>query len=199
MTPSSNRYGLTRGDIPAVNATGLDSRTAGNISLPGTYVCVEPELTMPTDTPTQSNKNLTRTLDSTLENVDVAETAVLAMATRAGFAGLDLSLIGLAVREITTNAIAHGNRYDLSKKVFVAASRTYDRLEITIADQGCGFDPDSVGDCRSAEALLRPSGRGLDLARAFMDELHLRRGDLSGMAVVLVKYVDRFPQPDASY
>lgn len=146
---------------------------------------------MPPDTPTQSIENVTRTLDSTLENVDVAETAVLAIATRAGFAGLDLSLIGLAVRAITINAIVHGNRYDLSKKVFVAASRAYDRLEITIADQGCGFDPDSVADCGS--------GRGLDLARAFMDELHVRRGDLSGMVVVLVKYVDRFPQPDASY
>jgi serine/threonine-protein kinase RsbW len=160
---------------------------------------VEPEFKMPTLTLTQSIENLTRTLDSTLANIDVAETVVLTMATRAGFAGLDLSRIGLAVREITTNAIVHGNRYDLGKKVFVAASRTPDRLEITIADQGSGFDPDSVADCRSVEALLRPSGRGLYLARAFMDELHVRRGDLCGTAVVMVKYVDRFPKPDALY
>ncbi len=153
---------------------------------------------MPTVTLTQSIENLTRTLDSTLANIDVAETAVLAAATRAGFAGLKLSRIGLAVREITTNAIVHGNRFNPRKKVFVAVSRTPGRLEITISDQGSGFDPQSVADCRSAEALLRPSGRGLYLARTFMDELYVRRGDLCGMAVVIVKYVDRFPQPDVS-
>ena len=154
---------------------------------------------MPTVTPpTKSIENLTRTLDSTLENVDVAETAVLAIAARAGFAGLDLSLIGLAVHEITTNAIVHGNQYDRGKKVFVAASRTYNRLEVTIADQGCGFDPDSVADCRSAKALLRPSSRGLYLARTFMNELHVLHGDLCGTAVVMVKYLDRLPRPDVS-
>ena len=154
---------------------------------------------MPTATLTHSIENLTRTLDSTLANIDVAETAILAMATRAGFAGLNLSRIGLAVREITTNAIVHGNRLNPHKKVFVAASRTPDRLEIAISDQGGGFDLQSVADCRSADALLRPSGRGIYLARAFMDELHVRRGDLCGMAVVMVKYVDRFPRPDVSY
>jgi len=160
---------------------------------------VEAKLKMPTVTLTKSIENLTRTLDSTLANVDVAETAVLALATRAGFVGLELSRIGLAVREITTNAIVHGNRFNPRKKVFVAASRTSDRLEITISDQGSGFDPDSVADCRSTEALLRPSGRGLYLARTFMDELHVLRGDLCGTVIVMVKYVDRLPRLDASY
>jgi serine/threonine-protein kinase RsbW len=153
---------------------------------------------MQTVTLTKPIEILTRTLDSTLANIDVAETAVLAVATRAGFAGLDLSRIGLAVWEIATNAIVHGNRYDLAKKVFVSVSRTYGRLEITIADQGSGFDPDSIPDPRSDEALLRPSGRGLYLTRTFMDELHVRRGDPCGTAVVLVKYVNRFRQPDVS-
>ncbi len=147
---------------------------------------------MPTVTLTQSIENLTRTLDSTLANIDVAEMAVLAIATRTGFAAADLARISLAVREITTNAIVHGNRYDQGKRIFLTASRWFDRLEVTIADQGCGFDPSSVADCRSAEALLRPSGRGLHLTRAFMDEMHVGRGDLCGMAVILVKYVNRF-------
>jgi serine/threonine-protein kinase RsbW len=133
-----------------------------------------------------------RTLDSTLASIDVAESAAFELATRAGFSGLSLARIGFAVREITTNAIVHGNRYDLHKKVFVAVSRTPSRLEVTISDQGGGFDPNSVSDPRSPEALLRSSGRGLYLARLFMDELHVRRGDLCGVAIVLVKYVNRF-------
>ena len=143
-------------------------------------------------------ETVNRTLDSTLASIDTAENAVLDLAARAGFAGLSLARIGLAVREITANAIVHGNRYCLGKKVFLVVSRTRVRLEITIADQGAGFDLGSVSDPRSPEALLRPSGRGLYLARAFMDELQVRRGDLCGVSVELVKYVSKFKQQGAS-
>jgi serine/threonine-protein kinase RsbW len=130
-----------------------------------------------------------RALESTLSSIDVAESAALELATRSGFVGLGLARIGLAVREIAANAVVHGNRYDAAKKLFLAVSRTPSRLEVTISDQGGGFDPNSVCDPRSPDALLRPSGRGLYLARVFMDELHVRRGDLCGVTVVLVKYV----------
>src|ERR1700720_4004778 len=101
-------------------------------------------------------ETVNRRLDSTLESIDVAESAALELAARAGFTGLSLARIGLAVREITTNAVVHGNRYDLSKRVFVAVSLTPSRLEIAISDQGGGFDLSSVSDPRSPEALLRP-------------------------------------------
>ena len=133
-----------------------------------------------------------RTLDSQLESIDVAENAAFEVATRAGFEGLSLDRIGLAVREIVTNAIVHGNRYDRRKKVFVAVSRTPSRLEISISDQGAGFDPNAVSDPLGPEALLQPSGRGLFLARIFTDELYVRQGDLCGATVVLVKYVNGF-------
>ena len=135
-------------------------------------------------------ETVSRRLDSTLASIDAAETAVVDLATRAGFTGLSLARIGLAVREITANAILHGNRYDPGKKVFLTVSRTPSRLEVSISDQGGGFDLNSVPDPRSPEALLRPSGRGLYMARNFMDELHVWRGDLFGVTVVLVKYIN---------
>ena len=52
---------------------------------------------------------------------------------------------------------------------------------------GLGFDLNFVSDPLGPHALLRPSGRGLFLARAFMDELHVRKGDLCGTTVVPVK------------
>jgi len=138
-----------------------------------------------------------QTLESKLASIDVAESAAFELATRAGFEGLSLDRIGLAVREITTNAIIHGNRHDPGKKVFVAISRTPTRLEVNISDQGAGFDPNAVSDPLDPEALLQPSGRGLYLARVFMDELHVRQGDLCGATVVLVKYVNGFARQDA--
>jgi len=134
-------------------------------------------------------ETVSRTLDSTIASIDVSESAALELARRSGFTGPSLDRIGLAVREIATNAVAHGNRYDPRKKVFVLVSRTPFRLEIAISDQGPGFDLNSVSDSLDPHALLRPYGRGLFLARQFMDELHVRHGDLCGATVVLVKYL----------
>jgi serine/threonine-protein kinase RsbW len=142
-------------------------------------------------------KIINHTLDSTLASIDTAEGAACDCAKQAGFEGPAVEGIGFAVREITANAIVHGNQYDRRKKVFVAVSRTPNRLEIAISDQGAGFSPASVPDPLSSDALLRTSGRGLYLARAFTDELHVRRGDLCGATVVLVKYVNGSGQQDA--
>ena len=135
-------------------------------------------------------ETVSRTLDSTIASIEASEFAALELARRSGFTGLSLDRIGLAVREIATNAVVHGNRYDPRKKVFVLVLRTPFRLEIVISDQGLGFDPNSVSDPLDPIALLRPSGRGLYLARLFMDELHVHRGDLCGATVVLVKYLN---------
>ena len=137
-------------------------------------------------------ETVSRTLDSTIASVEASEFAALEFARRSGFTGPSLDRIGLAVREIATNAVVHGNLNDTRKKVFVLVSRTPFRLEIVISDQGLGFDLNSVSDPLSPDALLRPSGRGLFLARAFMDELHVRRGDLCGATVVLVKYLNGY-------
>ncbi len=138
------------------------------------------------------------TLDSTLASIDTAECMACECAIRAGFEGPAVERIGLAVREVTANAIVHGNRYDRRKKVFVALTRTPSRLEIAISDQGAGFDPATVADPLSPDAVLRTSGRGLYLARTFTDELQVRRGDLCGATVLLIKYVNRIANQDTN-
>jgi serine/threonine-protein kinase RsbW len=128
-------------------------------------------------------------LDSLLENADSVESATLEIARRAGFSGADVEKIGLAAREIVANAIIHGNRLDLHKKVIVTILRTNKRLEITVVDEGSGFEPDNLPDPRSAEVLLRKSGRGIYLARSFMDEFHVHIRPQGGATVTLIKYI----------
>src|SRR5258708_2415911 len=128
------------------------------------------------------------TLDSTLENSDAAETIVLDFARRAGLTEKSTARIGLAVREIFTNAIIHGNRYDARKKVFLELRLTVKQIEIVISDEGDGFDPHRVPDQLSDEGVLRPSGRGLLLARMFTDECDIRPGDTRGTRITLVKH-----------
>ena len=130
-------------------------------------------------------------LDSTLESVDEAENTVLRVAGEAGLEEDDLHALGMAVREAAVNAVVHGNRYNARKKVHLSVSRAPERLTVVIGDEGEGFDMDSIPDPLAPDNLLRQSGRGLLLIRAFVDEFELRRRQPRGTEVRLVKYLAR--------
>lgn len=127
-------------------------------------------------------------LDSTLDSVDVAEQSVLREAQELGFDEDDLHRIGMSVRECMVNAVVHGNRYNARKKVHLKVTRSPERLEIVIADEGEGFDMSSLPDPLANENLLRHSGRGLLLIQAFMDEFQMRVREPRGAEVRMVKY-----------
>lgn len=129
-------------------------------------------------------------LDSTLDSVDKAEQVTLQVAEKAGFPEEELDKIGMAVRESMVNAVVHGNQYNAQKKVHLSVSRESDRLIVTIVDQGQGFDVDSLPDPLAEDNLLRQSGRGIFLIRAFMDEARIRRLP-AGTEVKLVKYLSK--------
>jgi len=131
----------------------------------------------------------TRILDSTKESINFVGTQALEAARRGGFRENIVEHIGLAVHEIMTNAVIHGNRGNLLKKVVVTISRTPNKLKIEIADEGEGFDPDHLPDPLSPEGLFRGSGRGVYLARAFMDEFHVRREPVGWTTVIMAKSV----------
>lgn len=127
------------------------------------------------------------TLESTLESVDKAESLVLQEAIKLGFDEDEAHQIGMAVRECTVNAVVHGNRYSKNKKVHLDIERTATSLIVTIGDEGAGFDLSSIPDPLSPENLLRQSGRGLLLIRAFMDDFDIHPRPGGGTEVRLVK------------
>ena len=131
----------------------------------------------------------TRTLDSTIDSIDLLERDTLELAQSAGFLGDELEKVGLAVREVVANAIIHGNRLDEQKKVVVTVVRTPALFKVVVWDQGRGFDVNCLPDPGSPEVLLRESGRGIYMARAFMDEFHVQIGPAAGTTVSLIKYI----------
>jgi serine/threonine-protein kinase RsbW len=137
---------------------------------------------------TGSGQHIDHVLDSSLESVDRAEELVLRAATEMGFDEDNQHRIGIAVREAMVNAVAHGNRYSAKKKVHLTLGSGADRLEIRIADEGDGFETGSVPDPTESENLMRQSGRGLLMMRAFMDEVFHVRREPKGTAVHMVKY-----------
>jgi serine/threonine-protein kinase RsbW len=129
-------------------------------------------------------------LDSTKESINRAESESLDVARRSGFRETVVERIGLAVHEIMTNAVVHGNAGKLHKRVRVTISRTPDQLKLVISDEGEGFDPDVLPGPLSPEGLLRGSGRGVYLARAFMDHLDVRRDAGGWTTVTMAKLLD---------
>jgi serine/threonine-protein kinase RsbW len=134
-------------------------------------------------------ETIERFLDSTLESVDNAEELALQEAEKAGVPEDDLHKIAMAVRESMVNAVVHGNRYNAHKKVHLSVSKTPGEFVVRIADQGEGFDYDHLPDCLAQENLLRHSGRGIFLIKAFMDDFRVRRLEPSGTEVTLVKHL----------
>jgi serine/threonine-protein kinase RsbW len=128
-------------------------------------------------------------LDSTLDSVDSAEALALGAARTAGLNEEELQKVAMAVRESMVNAVVHGNRYSAHKKVRLTIASRPERLTVKIADEGEGFDYDRLPDPLAPENLLRSSGRGIFLIRAFVDEFKIRRLEPGGTEVTLVKYL----------
>ena len=128
-------------------------------------------------------------LDSTLESVDRAEELVVEAAKKAGVEEDDALSLGMAVRECMVNAVVHGNRYNLNKKVHLTVARTASQLVMKIADEGEGFELQELPDPLAEENLMRHSGRGIFIIRAFTDDFQVRRMSPAGTEVTMVKNV----------
>jgi CheY-like chemotaxis protein/anti-sigma regulatory factor (Ser/Thr protein kinase) len=84
----------------------------------------------------------------------------------------------IAVQEMGQNAIEWGNRMDRDARVVLSYKLLNDRILIRIADEGRGFDPETVPDptldpiqtIENREQVgKRPGGFGIHLARRVMD------------------------------
>jgi CheY-like chemotaxis protein/anti-sigma regulatory factor (Ser/Thr protein kinase) len=123
--------------------------------------------------------------------------------------------IGLALEEALTNALYHGNlevssslkeRSDncfynevalrqtklpySSRRISVTAKMTSEETRFVISDCGPGFDVTQLPDPTDPENLVRPSGRGVMLMHAFMDEVVYND---RGNQVTLVKRRESLP------
>ena len=110
-------------------------------------------------------------IPSTYDAARAVEDSVLEELDRHGYDETATFAVKLALEESLNNAIKHGNRLDPRKMVEVHYDVNAERVRITVADQGNGFDPSGVPDPTTDENLEKPCGRGLLLMRAYMDEV----------------------------
>ena len=111
-------------------------------------------------------------LPSRIDTVATAAALVADFVSRSGITEDAAFGIDMAVREAVTNAVIHGNRQDENKSVDVTLKSSPDAVEISVHDQGAGFNPEDVPDPTAEENILKASGRGIFFMRSFMDEVN---------------------------
>ena len=126
-------------------------------------------------------------ITSALDNLDLIQALTDSVTAFMKFDEDSSHWVGLAVREAVTNAIQHGNKLDLGKKVEVCYKMSSERLTVYVRDQGGGFYADKIPDPLEGDNLLKPSGRGIFYMRTFMDVVDFRIPAAGGTEVYMVK------------
>lgn len=109
-----------------------------------------------------------------LAEANIPKHAILSELKRHGYSEDTVFAVKLALDEALANAVKHGNQHDPGKPITVRYSITEERVAVVVRDEGAGFTPEGVPDCTCSERLLVPSGRGIMLMRAYMDEICYR-------------------------
>ena len=85
--------------------------------------------------------------------------------------------VELALRETLENAIVHGNQENPERKVRIRCRcQPGNEISIVVTDQGNGFDFETIARSGITSDPDSEHGRGLQLIKAYMDDVHFERG-----------------------
>src|SRR5687767_16029815 len=131
------------------------------------------------------------TISSRFENIELVQVIAEHLCENAGLDEDGSHWIGMAVREAVANAIKHGNKLDVGKRVNATFDLRGTALEITISDEGQGFDPTQVSDPLNPQNLMKTSGRGIFYMKTFMDDVRYNFDSSGGTSLVMTKNLTR--------
>lgn len=119
--------------------------------------------------------DLTMTVGTEMRQIRYVINSVLE--TLQGFEGLsDPVTLRLCLEELLHNAMEHGNRCDLSKKVYITVKAEPRRAVIRVRDEGEGFDFGRIlARGQEEQPVLSERGRGLTIVSHYADELWFNR------------------------
>ena len=92
----------------------------------------------------------------------------------------------LAMDELITNAIIHGNEEDPKKKVFVRYTMHQGLIKMIVKDQGSGFERDSSTFMLDRDQIYEAGKRGVYLVKSIMDEMYYNE---TGNEVTITKRI----------
>lgn len=133
-----------------------------------------------------SVKKITISIPSSTEFVGPVVKFFDAMFVEKGIKEPITTNVTTSVIEAIGNAITHGNKGDLSKKIDILIKLQQQKLIIEVQDQGEGFDDTSLPDPLAPENLLNLSGRGIFFMKSLMDSVQFRFNG-NGAKVIMEK------------
>ena len=120
-----------------------------------------------------NNEYHSRVVQGTREEFDEIQHTILSLMESLSYIEHDVFSVRISLEEALANALLHGHRGEAEHPIEVAWKVTDAQVDITITDQGRGYDPVTIPDPTADENLTLPSGRGLAMMRAFMDNVQV--------------------------
>ncbi len=78
----------------------------------------------------------------------------------------------VSLTEAVNNAIVHGNKADKAKLVTIKFRHLNGTLEISVKDEGTGFDHSVLPDPTTPENIMKLGGRGVFLIKQLADDVY---------------------------
>jgi serine/threonine-protein kinase RsbW len=110
-------------------------------------------------------------IESKMANLRIIENAIDEITNTIGINQDNYGKILVATLEAVNNAITHGNKFNPSKMVLVEISVENNEMEVTITDEGKGFNPANIPDPTKPENIEELSGRGVFLMTKLADSI----------------------------
>ena len=118
-------------------------------------------------------KRTSRIIHGKRDDFDGIESSILELMNKHQYEEDAIFSVRVAIEEALANALLHGHAGDITKEIEVTWCVDEVCVEFSVTDQGRGYDPSSIPDPTANENLNIPSGRGLAMMEAFMDEVVL--------------------------
>ncbi|MDN3581916.1 ATP-binding protein [Mucilaginibacter flavus] len=118
----------------------------------------------------QTGELFTLQLPSTPESITQLEALIEEIADKYHVAEDTFANMMTCLNEAAINAIIHGNKSDISKKVIINADVDLKRIIWTVTDEGEGFDYDHLADPTAPENLENLTGRGVFIIKHLADQ-----------------------------
>jgi serine/threonine-protein kinase RsbW len=111
------------------------------------------------------------TIKSTVENLRLVEKFVDEVYDQYKFSDEIYGNILIATMEAANNAILHGNKNNAKKNVEISLKKSKRDLQLTVKDEGPGFDFKNIPDPTSPENIEKINGRGIFLMEKLSDKI----------------------------
>jgi serine/threonine-protein kinase RsbW len=110
-------------------------------------------------------------INSDIEKLKIVETLVDKLSKKLGVSDEVYGKILISTVEAVNNAILHGNKGDINKMVTVNISADGNVLDITVTDEGEGFEYGNLPDPTDPKNIENLHGRGVFLMRRLADNI----------------------------